>query len=243
MTISSVFRSSGQGQGCRKLHACDGALRDGCFDGIGREAGQPLKFPGCPDSRMVRRYRNVSSCTAETQGRRWFCHNVPELRSSGATMGPLRLCLSLRGSARRYPDDSRRVDVAVYPGRPFHRRHWRSLGIQGCLHRQARVEMRLRRWRQQRTAWFRVSDGEPYDGCHGGLDDFRRWASFTDRQYRHAFCSLAESAAYSSARKSRRARTEGKRPRRDGKAAWIMPLRVPSRVEDQPIVLPSRPPE
>ena len=50
----------------------------------------------------------------------------------------VRICLhlSLRGGARRRPDDLRCPDVGVDPRRAVHRRHRRGLGVQGGLYRQ-----------------------------------------------------------------------------------------------------------
>lgn len=48
------------------------------LDGTRGELGSLWEISDCPDCRVVRRYHKVSSCTAETQGRRWFRHYVLE---------------------------------------------------------------------------------------------------------------------------------------------------------------------
>ena len=53
---------------------------------------------------------------------------------------------------------------------PVHRHHWGGQRVQGCLHRQARIEMCLRRRELQRAARLHFPDREPDDDRDGPLD-------------------------------------------------------------------------
>ena len=49
-------------------------------------------------------------------------------------------------------------------------RRGRNFGAEGCICRQARIEMRLRRRQKQGSAWFRILNRKFDDDCNGGLD-------------------------------------------------------------------------
>lgn len=79
---------------------------------------------------------------------------------------------SIRRSFRGRADDRRRdVGPDSLAGRICHRHNRRLGSIQGGLRREARVEVRLRRWRQQRSPGIHIPDRKPDDGRNGHLDD------------------------------------------------------------------------
>ncbi len=75
-----------------------------------------------------------------------------------------------RGRPRQFSD--RHINM-LDSDRAVHRHDRSGLGVQGGLHRQARIEMRLRRRIEQRAPRLRLADRERHDGGDGAVDAVR----------------------------------------------------------------------
>ena len=113
--------------------------------GIGPVLAPVRVGPYLAGVRMVHFAVHDHSRDPEIAGCRRVFDDVPQLRSAGAQMGAIRQGLPVRRSVGRCPDDCRRAAVALGACRPVYRHGRRCQRVQGCLYRQERAEMRLRR--------------------------------------------------------------------------------------------------